>query len=1027
MARQQNLPVDTILNLGDKFTGLDQFAKSKNFTIASLLDYQAANGLSDPSRTALIWKRVPSLQNDLDNGQFKFEDDVAKTFSSDFSSPTKFTVNRFTSSGQDSLALLREYAGGTVKLNVNQEQTWYYGIFEIFDVELENEGTVTFNLMLKSSDDNTGASAGSIPSASNDNVYVSLSPLGVGSGGSGNTGPQGAYYVELFKRSSTDIEGQVGPSDVVWTEATEAITGANADGWSVNIPSGTDQLYIVNAFYNPATSTNISDWSTIFISGHQGADGDTGVGISNVLIGNRKSNGFYDMTINYTDGTTQTITDAFEGGIKGDTGISITNVTVGVVKPNNFRDLTITYSEGNPTTITDAIKEGQDGESLNAVLEASGNDVDLVIYLGAGNTTNEIARHKVNGTDGQQGPQGQYDLEIFKPSSVAISDAPIGGSYNGTTLTAPATWYATYGAAQAAAADGDTIYESRSGYNPATESGTVTPLWSIPFAAGAQGPSGMPGSGYTNFVVTPDGDLTVEGTGTNDDYGPVNIKGSTGSAAGFGTITAETGPIGVVATGPDTGKNLVFSIPQGQTGIAGNSVTIENVDTSDADHYSFSIVVRDGNGDLVQQVDTPDLKGNDGDKGDQGIQGPQGIFSTKLYYPISNGYPTVPSAGPADVIWDVASNAVQAQSLPANWYSNFGTAVGLSADSIVYIAEADIDYSTNTEAQFAIFFATPYLAGSQGPSGVDGRSAYEIAVQDGGFVGTEQEWLASLDGSNGVNGVQGLSRIELYRPASSSETDQPEGIVINTNDFSFVESSLNAEWQIAFPGIGSDISFAIINPALFGEDATYAIDDNAWAASFTAGAQGAQGPAGPAGKDGGGLKVGGNQGQIIVKASNDTDFDTAWVSFESGAAGNIPVYFTSTGGTIQATVDGSGHYIPLKPSTGGGTPTVGAHLFTQVTQAQPSSFDTTDGSMIDSGVDAHHTQQVHFEWVDDGNQNYAILAIPTTLLGTNTKPTIHLLNGILSPDDIFIISGTPTSYSGFYFLLDESITIQIDV
>ena len=41
-----------------------------------------------------------------------------------------------------------------------------------------------------------------------------------------------------------------------------------------------------------------------------------------------------------------------------------------------------------------------------------------------------------------------------------------------------------------------------------------------------------------------------------------------------------------------------------------------------------------------------------------------------------------------------------------------------------------------------------------GPKGDDGKSAYEIAVEKG-FIGTEEEWLASLVGPQGEQGIQG--------------------------------------------------------------------------------------------------------------------------------------------------------------------------------------------------------------------------------------------------------------------------------
>jgi hypothetical protein len=38
------------------------------------------------------------------------------------------------------------------------------------------------------------------------------------------------------------------------------------------------------------------------------------------------------------------------------------------------------------------------------------------------------------------------------------------------------------------------------------------------------------------------------------------------------------------------------------------------------------------------------------------------------------------------------------------------------------------------------------------PSALDGKSAYELAV-DNGFEGTEQEWLTSLKGLDGQQGI----------------------------------------------------------------------------------------------------------------------------------------------------------------------------------------------------------------------------------------------------------------------------------
>ena len=48
--------------------------------------------------------------------------------------------------------------------------------------------------------------------------------------------------------------------------------------------------------------------------------------------------------------------------------------------------------------------------------------------------------------------------------------------------------------------------------------------------------------------------------------------------------------------------------------------------------------------------------------------------------------------------------------------------------------------------------------GPQGEPGYDGKSAYELAVENG-FKGSVEEWLASLNGTDGINGVDGKDGI----------------------------------------------------------------------------------------------------------------------------------------------------------------------------------------------------------------------------------------------------------------------------
>lgn len=58
---------------------------------------------------------------------------------------------------------------------------------------------------------------------------------------------------------------------------------------------------------------------------------------------------------------------------------------------------------------------------------------------------------------------------------------------------------------------------------------------------------------------------------------------------------------------------------------------------------------------------------------------------------------------------------------------------------------------TVSEAPVEIVVIDPAKVGPKGDAGADGLSAYEVAVE-AGFVGTEEEWLLSLKGTNGTDG-----------------------------------------------------------------------------------------------------------------------------------------------------------------------------------------------------------------------------------------------------------------------------------
>lgn len=63
----------------------------------------------------------------------------------------------------------------------------------------------------------------------------------------------------------------------------------------------------------------------------------------------------------------------------------------------------------------------------------------------------------------------------------------------------------------------------------------------------------------------------------------------------------------------------------------------------------------------------------------------------------------------------------------------------------------------------------------QGPQGDPGKTAYQLAL-DNGFVGTEEEWLASLKGQKGDKGEQGPQGLQgLQGPQGIPGEQGPQG------------------------------------------------------------------------------------------------------------------------------------------------------------------------------------------------------------------------------------------------------------
>lgn len=94
-------------------------------------------------------------------------------------------------------------------------------------------------------------------------------------------------------------------------------------------------------------------------------------------------------------------------------------------------------------------------------------------------------------------------------------------------------------------------------------------------------------------------------------------------------------------------------------------------------------------------------------------------------------------------------------------------------------------------------------SGGSGTPGQDGKSAYEIAVENG-FEGTEEEWLASLKGSDGQNGQDGE---DGFSPTVAENSDNSESLYkldISTKNSTFTTPNLiGKEGKAATISIGN--------------------------------------------------------------------------------------------------------------------------------------------------------------------------------------------------------------------------------
>ena len=149
--------------------------------------------------------------------------------------------------------------------------------------------------------------------------------------------------------------------------------------------------------------------------------------------------------------------------------------------------------------------------------------------FGSYDTTRWLTRtDAVQGNPGTDGSQGRFEI-IIHINATATPAAPTGGSYNTATgaLTPPTGWTE----APTVPGTGEAVYASQAVIDPETQSGTVTPVWSVPILRShlSVGITGLTaGKGLTGGGAA--GAVSVDVDVTEADFPTIPVgKGGTGA------------------------------------------------------------------------------------------------------------------------------------------------------------------------------------------------------------------------------------------------------------------------------------------------------------------------------------------------------------------------------------------------------------------------------------------------------------------------------------------------------------------
>ena len=286
-----------------------------------------------------------------------------------------------------------------------------------------------------------------------------------------------------------------------------------------------------------------------------------------------------------------------------------------------------------------------------------------------------------------------------------------------------------------------------------------------------------------------------------------------------------------------TGKTLTFKLSdnssyslelpllkgdKGDNGLPGKDAPTINNATIDGNTLTFDL--SDG---TKHSVNLPLLKG---DRGEAGLAGKDAPKITNVTLKDSN------------LTFDLSDSSTYSVNLPL-LKGDRGEAglAGKDAPKITNVTLKDSNLTFDLSDGSTYSVVLPLLKGDRGEKGENGLSAYQIA-QQAGFTGTETEWLQSLKGQKGDNGLPGKDAPKITDVTLNDDQTQ---IIFTLSDGTKLESSFKA--PTAIPGKDGKDAPKITGVSYKDNQLVFTLSDNS---TISATLPDLTGPAGQKGSDG---------------------------------------------------------------------------------------------------------------------------------------------------------------------------------